>query len=391
MNAGRRGSVAARLRDALGGLVHDAACDCENECGGFRKTIYGAAVSRLHEPVDQIAAFLIAKDIQERHPDFEFFPLSVARFGLLNARRGESLKEKNLELKIGGLRKQLFHLAMMDHLGLKGRVFLTDNFWDDPLHWAIAEELLDADPSLIPPESPFAGTFYRFNEISQGFSAAIGPELMARLASIDGPRLYALIEVAHIMYMAQRYGVDSKLGPVTERPFDAHVGASLHIAHHRQPVDLLTHAGRVQTLSPYIGKPREERIYFCADDAEAIGRVLSVAEARCLADPPFYYDEMTASNVLNPIVQHAVYAVEAARLTSHAPVRIAGSEVSCGMDVLRLARERGVAGWAPDVADLLWWHVVEPINEIVRKRWNLETQLQKARERFMDDERYGSE
>jgi len=62
------------------------------------------------------------------------------------------------------------------------------------------------------------------------------------------------------------------------------------------------------------------------------------------------------------------------------PSSIAGNEVSCGLDVIELAEEKGVRDWAPDVAKLLWQHVVKPIDGLMRTRWNFERELARARQ-----------
>lgn len=112
--------------------------------------IYGATNSQYHEPVDQVAAFLVAKDVQERHPEVSFLPLAVGRFSILDARSGESLTELERELQLNALHKQWLHAALMDYLRLKGTIFITDNFWDDTRHWDIVAEILEETPSIIP-------------------------------------------------------------------------------------------------------------------------------------------------------------------------------------------------------------------------------------------------
>lgn len=181
-------------------------------------------------------------------------------------------------------------------------------------------------------------------------------------------------------YLVEKFGVDSKLGPVSESHFDKFNNKFLDVAHLRQPVDLDTRPARIKTLIPYIGRVSESRVYF-TDDEQTIRLKLVASESVCGGDPPSYYDEKTQSEVLNPLVQYAIYGVEAKRLVVGDPSKIAGGEISCGLDVLELAKEKGVRGWAPDVAELLWQYVVGPIGELTRTRWNFERMLAESRQR----------
>ncbi len=372
------------LANLKSGLLHDSRIACAGEgCPAFRRMTYGAANSHYQEPVDQVAAFLIAKDMQNCHQDASFLPYAAGRFGILNVRNGRSLEEASRKLQIGALRKQWFHSAMMEYLHVKGTVFLTDTFWNDPRHWEIAERLLDEEPSIIPEKNPFAGSWYKFRSIAPIFGRAITPAISTKLADIDAPRLYMLIEAAHVRYLAEAYGVDSKLGPVSETQFDEFMAGSFDIAHFRQPVDLDTHASHIRTLIPYIAKATENRVYF-ADDERTIRRKLAATETTCPGDPPSYYDEKTGSEVLNPLVQYAIYGVEAKRLVAGGSSKIAGTRVSCGLDVLELAKEKGVEGWAPDVSSNLWNHVVGPISELIQTKWNFEMAYANSKQRSVE-------
>jgi len=39
-----------------------------------------------------------------------------------------------------------------------------------------------------------------------------------------------------------------------------------------------------------------------------------------------------------------------------------------------------VRGWAPDVAKLLWQYVINPVNQLIRTKWNFERELAEARQ-----------
>ncbi|VVC72266.1 Uncharacterised protein [uncultured archaeon] len=148
----------------------------------------------------------------------------------------------------------------------------------------------------------------------------------------------------------------------------------MHIAHFRQPVDLSSTSRNPITLTPYIGRLRENRIFFTTDDLQSVRAKLLAAEKACASEPAFHFDPITASNVFNPVLQYAIYTVETARLTSGESIKIAGKELECGYDVIELAEKKGMNGWSDDVAKHLWERVIAPVNELLEQKWNLEKQ-----------------
>lgn len=340
---------------------------------------YGAMVSHYREPVDQIAAFLIAKEIQNHAPKSHFFPYTSIRFSLLNRRKKESLRLSTNRLKRAAIQKQLFHLAVMRHFNIKGLVLFSDGFWEDPAHWKIAEKLLERYPEIIPASSPFNGSFYKFSEVSKSYKLAIPSSLMEKVGSIEAPKLYPLLEATHLKYLAVRYKVNAKLGPESESKFDEFMKNSTSILHFRQPVDLPTAKTSSKTVIPYIGKRTQTRIFFGLDTEATIASKLRVAEQSwekgILPDNEMSRD---GCNPVHPIVQYAIYAVETARLRTGSPVKLGGRQASDGLEVLELAQKKDKQ-WAPDVAKALWENLLRPINMSVEREWNLKTQLARAK------------
>lgn|GEM_PF-3246273 len=42
-------------------------------------------------------------------------------------------------------------------------------------------------------------------------------------------------------------------------------------------------------------------------------------------------------------------------------------------------------GWAPDVAKLLWQYVINPVNQLIRTKWNFVRELAEARQACADE------
>ena len=327
---------------------------------------YGVSISQYGEPIEQFVAFLLAHRIQETHGG-KFYPYIAGRNMVLNLKgiadtAGDAFEVADKLLACENRKIRLFEAAMK-LFRLDGKVIGSDEVWDDALYrdcisevWTYYGKSILMPPPFFEPKLTLADIPKR---LRSPFSDKEG--YWKDICGVPAARLYTLAEVAEALYFSREHGVVAKVGPVTEQPFDAFIGSFCSIIHFRQPADLETIKGNVKTLSPYVAYQKQSRIYVGETEKSVLGK-LTDAEKRCVGSPVMLEDDKTGICVLNPLVQYAVYAAEAARATGNGSIRIMGNKVSSGAEVIGLAEREGVREWSADVASALWKHLINPLN-----------------------------
>ncbi len=189
---------------------------------------------------------------------------------------------------------------------------------------------------------------------------AMGSKITHKIGTWRAPIIYTPIEVAEAVFLQQAKKIRCKIGHMEETVYDKYIISVMDVVHLRQPTDFRSSRLKPRTVTPYIDKERREpniRIYF--DDTidsivEKIGSVPS--------DDYVFTIHPDAGEVLNPIIDKAVLAVESARCMNLGPIKLAGTTVSSGSHLIHAvaAREISVRDIAKDLPGVLFDNLVSP-------------------------------
>lgn len=314
-------------------------------------TYYGYNVTKSNrEPIDQIHGFIAAACIEERNRQFgktgTFYPFVAGVFEVLNTTNEEQIR-KIIEVNTEKERKKksLFE-RIGTHLNIPIKVLLTNDLWGDEDYWTHFLEVIETFGSQFSERSLRKDTliWYRgredeLNQVNKLRNIAPGlmtiPEkLMRKIGDWPAAILYTPIEVTEALYLNRKKAVSCKIGHMDETVYDKYILPFMDIIHLRQPTDLQSSRLKPIGVTPYIDKdsrPQKLRIYF-DDTPQSIRDRISNTK---LEEYIFSWSERTGE-VLNPLLDKCVLAIEVARLTGKTPVKIGTASLERGSDLISL-------------------------------------------------------
>lgn len=318
-------------------------------------TYYGFNVTKTErEPVDQIHAFIAAKRIQDRNassgPKGLFYAFVAGLFEALNTRSKDELDaliETNRAKE--RVKKALFE-SIMATFRIEGVVPLTHDLWNNGAYWEIFGQLVDS--GRFSRKTLLRDTLKWYEsetELPQYLTVAdvapglmqIPQRLMRSIGDWPAPLMYTPLEVAEAMFFSRERSVTCKIGHMEETVYDKYVTPFMDVVHLRQPADLKSTRTKPRTVTPYIDKARRDpkiRIFF--DDSEQ-----TIAE-RVQALPVDEYVFALcgdAGEILNPILDKLVLAVEAGVCRGLPSVQVAGQRVTSGSYLIHAVATGDVA------------------------------------------------
>jgi hypothetical protein len=189
---------------------------------------YGMNVSSslALEPIDQLDGFLVAKAIQNQVPS-RFYPFIAGVYGIFNSTsREEAIKKFELKTEADKRKEELLE-TVMQNLGLEGRVFTTNDLWQNDAYWRYFNILIQ---NLDPIETAKTCSVKRGMPIGK-FPTEIVPILQWNLADCRNFReafskwqsnaLYIPAEIAEAIWFNRIQGASLKIGPAkSEKIYD---------------------------------------------------------------------------------------------------------------------------------------------------------------------------
>lgn len=347
---------------------------------------YGFNVSKTdQEPLDQIQGFIAAKRIQEwNQKQFGeagvFIPFIGGLFEVLNCNDDEQLKalvETNTPKELS---KQKLFKAISTLYGLESIVPITKDLWQDQRYWEILKSLFDKQ--IFTRGLLINNTLKFYDTKDQLMSAMKVKELpsdlvnlplefVKKIGNFPAPILYTPAEVTEAFYLAEKYGVTTKLGQAQERVYDQYLYQDMSVYRLRQPVSLDSTKLKVKTVTPYIAKAtntssgsvkQDVRIYF----TDTFEQVKEKVEASPIEEYAFSMDEKYGE-VLNPIIEKTIFAVESARILGKTPITIGGCELSEGSDVIDavLEKQLSITALRDELPQLLFENIIKPVGALL--------------------------
>jgi len=342
-------------------------------------TYYGFNVTKTErEPVDQIHGFIAARRIQERNAVLGepgmFYPFVAGIFEILNA---TSREEIGRVVEINGAKEQhkkvLFE-SILARFRLSGDVFLTHDLWGNPDYWEVLSEVLSSPRFSYSNLRQDTLKWYAKPEmLDQVCSVAeVAPGLMAlpdklinRIGKWPAAILYTPIEVAEAMFFARFKRVRCKIGHMDETVYDKYIIPFIDVIHLRQPIDLKSTQFKARGVTPYIDKerPRDPKIRVFFDD---VPETLQDRLAHCSIEEYVYTLTPEVGEVLNPILDKCVLAVESARAMGRTPIDVCAVTVESGMDLIRAvyAKKVRIAELAQVMPEFVYSYLIAPFSQI---------------------------
>jgi len=319
------------------------------------KFYYGISASRFSEPLDQFDVLMLLSKLKSLGADVNLLIFVAGRYAQLNGRSREEL-ECSEEQKIRMLRQTS---AVFD---VPITVLGTADLWYSPEYWAEVDGLKSIDGIVDQTRSgPLFSTV--FDSFESEICSAVSPELKSALANTPAPQLYRLFEVAEASYLKKYFGVDAKIGPGAEQEYDSFIDAFMDIVQLQQPVDFRNRLKCAKPITPYIGKQGEQRI-FVSDSKQDVNEKIFKLAQRTSGQPILF------AGLLNCFVRLSALAVEAAALSSSAPVKFGNLQVSSGSSVIGAFEKMGtdrLTRFAPIVSECLWAYLIRPLQNELKK------------------------
>ncbi|MFH1685579.1 MAG: hypothetical protein ABH983_04705 [Candidatus Micrarchaeota archaeon] len=319
------------------------------------KFYYGISASRFSEPLDQFDVLMLLSKLKSLGAEAKLLIFVAGRYAQLNGRSREELS-KSEEQKIKMLKQTS---AVFD---IPITILGTADLWYYPEYWAEVDCLKSVDGIIDQTRSgPLFSTV--FDSFEYEICQAVSPKLRSALAPIPAPRLYRLFEVAEASYLKKYFGVDAKIGPGAEQEYDSFIDGFMDIVQLQQPVDFRNRPNCTKPITPYIGKDGEERI-FVSDSKQDVNAKISKLAQRASGQPILF------SGFLNCFVRLSALAVEAAALSSSAPVKFGNKQVSDGLSVIQSFEMMGtdrLTRLAPIVSECLWAYLIRPLQAELKK------------------------
>lgn len=299
-----------------------------------------------NEPIDQIVPFILAKRIQEwnekRFGRSGTFIVFIA--GLFEVLNTNTLDDANKLILINSQKeiskKYLFN-EIANKLSIKQKTILTRKIWMDQKYWNILYKLLKSDVfsrgNLIKDTLKF---YSSKNQLMKAIKVKELPEnicnlplqFLKEIGNWPAPILYTPSEVAESLYLQNTKNVSIKIGQAQEKVYDKYLLGKMDTFRYRQPTDLLSKNTNPRTVTPYIDKEKEKsqlRIYF-SDTKKSIGNKL----AKIKTEEYVFTTDKGFGEVLNPIVEKAIYAIEWERIVNQSPTFIGSVSLKNGKECI---------------------------------------------------------
>ena len=298
------------------------------------------------EPIDQIQAFIIAKRIQNwNQQQFgttgTYIPFIAGIFEVLNANTLDSVNQIINTNTPKEKTKQQLYSRIITKFNLNAEILLTQDIWQNTQYWDILQSVLNQGDftrgSLINDTLKF------YNSKDQLFSTIKIKELPSDLFNLPldflkkfgnwpSAILYTPTEVAEALYFLKTKDINCKIGQTQERVYDKYLVNQMTTVRLRQPVDLLSQINKPQTVTPYIDKQKDKpslRLYFNDDLKIIISKINQITpENYCYVTDPIY------GEILNPLVEKAIFALESALCQDKKFVVIDNIPCSSGQELI---------------------------------------------------------
>lgn len=320
----------------------------------------GAAV----EPLDQLGSMVVAGQLQELdrevHGSSEgFVPFVAAGFGALNQESQEEAADYLEQSVREGEEKADFLQSLGEGLGVDiDQALTTEDVFRDQSFWEIFSETvqeeypsfvsLKRDAETIMSEDYISGKLgakeglqaieqhYEVDVPQEAIQAAVEFEIETG-EQMKGPHMYIPAEIAVSKYLEEEHGVNHKLGPATEKIYDKKIAGFHDTTRMKQPVKNHSQEGSPATANPYIAwDPTANRI-FADDTREEVEEKMQEAPTRYIAAEKHPHNG-NEGEVLNPVVEKSLYAVEGLRMTG-STVEVGGTEIGSGEELLEYVTE----------------------------------------------------
>ncbi|MCP3685313.1 MAG: hypothetical protein GY861_21890 [bacterium] len=340
-------------------------------------TYYGFNVTKTNrEPIDQIHGFIAAARIKERNKKNGqkgmFFPFVAGVFEVLNTTNQEQIRtivetNENKEQH----KKKLFK-RIARRFSLPTQVLLTNDLWGNQIYWDIFAEILKKSAGQFSKGSLTQDTlvWYRgredelekVNKIKD-----IAPDLMdipgkllRKIGDWPAAIIYTPIEVSEAVYMVRQKKVLCKIGHMDETVYDKYIMQYMDIVHLRQPMDLGATRLKPVGVTPYIDKKtRDQKIRIFFDDTpQSIRERMS----QCKLEEYTFTWSPRFGEVLNPVLDKLVLAIESARIMGLTPIQISKISISTGMELIKAITNNDItiAELAETFPEVIFRYLIEP-------------------------------
>ena len=313
---------------------------------------YGINVSRSSEPLDQLDVFLLLSRLKKLGLDIGLTVFVAGRYGQLNGQNSKELvAAENTKLAVLATASQV--------LSVDPSLLRTDDLWYSNKYWEEVRKLSDQKGIISDRKGiPFSDVIASFE---CELRSRIPTEVIDSLGAMDAPSLYRLFEVAEASYLSKEFSVGIKVGPTSEEEYDVFIRPFMDIIQLRQPLDFRSSSERPRPLTPYIGKPGEERCFLTDTKKDLERKIFALAQRS--SGQRLFYDKY-----MNPFARLSALAVEAAAAADSVPVRFGGSVIADGAGALKVLDKAGTSNLtriAPIVAECLWAYIVRPIQQSI--------------------------
>ena len=316
------------------------------------------------EPLDQLGSMVVAGQMQEHDQQIHgeskaFVPFIAAGFGALNQENYDEALEYLEESSQEAEQKAEFLETVGEGLEVEidGAV-TTEEVFSDQRFWDIfSEEVqqqypvftsLKRDAETIMSEDYISGKVSAtegLEAIEENYDVVVPEEAVEAAVQFEletgdqmrGPHMYIPAEIAVSRYLEEEMDVNHKLGPATEKIYDKKIAGFHDTTRTKQPVKTHSQEGSPATANPYISWDPTANRLFAGDSREEIEEKTDKGSTRYIAKEkhPHNGDE---GEVLNPVVEKGLYAVEGLRMTGQT-VEVEGTEIESGDQLLDYVTE----------------------------------------------------
>lgn len=172
-------------------------------------------------------------------------------------------------------------------------------------------------------------------------------DFIKKIGNFPAPILYTPAEVSEAFYLQQKFGINTKLGQAQERVYDKYMYQDFSVYRLKQSVDLTSTKLKPRTVTPYIAKSNFELSGSSKGDLRiTFNDTLQTIESKLLELPTeesVFCADAEFGEVLNPIVEKAIFAIESARALKKNPVQIFDQAYSSGQELTDAVLEKKVS------------------------------------------------
>lgn len=338
---------------------------------------YGFNVTKTEqEPIDQIHGFIAAACLEARNKSFgvtgTFYPFIAGIFEVLNTTNREQIAQiidKNSEKE--EKKKELF-VKIASSFNLPAKVLVTNDLWGNPTFWETFSKVISSSQGTFSKKVLTRDTlvWYRGREeelerVNKIQDVALNlmnipPNILNQIGDWPAAIVYTPMEVTEALFLSQQYEVKCKIGHMDETVYDKYILPFMDIIHLRQPTDLKSTRLKPIGVTPYIAKDRRERklrIYF-DDSPDSIRERIS----SCKIEKYIYTWSPKYGEVLNPILDKLVLAVEAARLMGQNSVKIVNKNFSTGIELINMVAKEDITinSLVDEFPNIIYSYLIDP-------------------------------